>query len=206
MVTDITKAFRTTAGLSLNDNIFIFTGDVPPTDPSMPIVPYGSIYIRTGSPEGIFGYTPTGWINLAQPSYTVYGMSSNTVATPLVFTISGMVNGSYYFMSLRRPSLLEIRGIAGRLRVYDAAGNYYVIGGAARASTTMSTAWPILYNLNPGVYALGPTANGTQTLSFHGIVGPVSENLTTSFAANSVVDNGIFLWNGTTYIAAEKSY
>jgi hypothetical protein len=109
-------------------------------------------------------------------------------------------------MSLRQPATLEIRGIAGSLRVYDAAGSYYLIGGITRAGTTSSTVWPLLYSLTPGEYVLGPTASGTQTLNFHGVAGPVPQNLTTSFSAGSVVDNGIFLWNGTTHIAAEKSY
>ena len=210
MVTDITKAFRAKAGLSLNDNIYIFTGDVAPTDPSMPTVPYGSMYIRTGATGGIFEYTTAGWIDLAAsgvsngiPGYHVYGMRSNSVATPLVFSISGMVSGSYYFMSVRRPMTLEIRGIAGRLRMYDAAGSYYVLFGAGRATNNGTSSWPVLYNLNPGVYALGPTASGTQTLSIHGYAGPEPASLTQTFAASSVVDNGIFKWNGNTYIAEE---
>jgi hypothetical protein len=212
MVTDITKAFRAKAGLSLNDNIYIFTGDVAPTDPSMLTVPYGSMYIRTGDTGGIFEYTTAGWIDLAAsgvsngiPGYHVYGMRSNSVATPLVFTISGLVSGSYYFISIRRPMTLEIRGIAGRLRVYDAAGSYYTLFGAARAANNGTSSWPVLYNLTPGVYALAPSASGTQTLSIHGIAGPAPASLNRSFSATAVVDNGIFKWNGPNYIA-EESY
>lgn len=208
MVRDITKAFRAKSSLSLNDDIYVFTGDVDPNDASVPSVPYGSLYIRTGTSSGVFEYTVDGWIDLTAcngtPGYTIYGMSSKTASTPLVFTITGMTNGSYYFMSVRRPMTIEIRGVNGRMRMYDASGSYYVLGGAARASNNMNTSWPILYNLNPGVYALGPTGNGTITLSIYGYTGPEPLVLDTSFTATTVVDNGIFLWNGTSYIAGEN--
>lgn len=211
MVMDITRAFRTKAGVSLNDSAYVFTGDVPPTDASMPTVPFGSLYIQTGSASGVFEYTPAGWINIITgssndlPSYTVYGMSNNTTAIPLVFTITNMTKNRYYFMSLRRPATIEIRGIGGRLRLYNAGGSYYVMVGAALANNNPNSSWPALYNLTPGVYALGPTANGTQTISIYGMSGSEPAGLTTTFDASDIVDNGIFLWNGTTYIPSESN-
>lgn len=211
MVMDITRAFRAKNGFSLNDNAYVFTGDVAPTDASVPSVPYGSLYIRTGAISGVFEFTPNGWINILTgssndlPSYVVYGMSGATTSTPLVFTITSMTKNLYYFMSLRRSVTLEVRGVAGRLRMFDAGGSYYVIAGSARANNTPNTAWPILYNLTPGVYAFGPTATGTQTLSIYGMTGSEPVGMDFSFSANSVVDNGIFLWHGTSFIPAEAN-
>ena len=66
MATDITKSFRVEDGLSLNDVVGIFSGDVDPSTGIGQPAPVGSLYLRTtGTIYSKIGSGDTQWSAIA---------------------------------------------------------------------------------------------------------------------------------------------
>jgi hypothetical protein len=209
------KAFRIKDGISLGDAAYILTGDVPPTDPTVPAeLPNGTLF--TDSSAGIVYVKRNGaWYDIgagaasSEDHFFHTGMTSSTVSLALRFTWTSAVNASRYFLSVRHAMTVEFSGINGAVQRRNSAGATITLqcirsnSGYVNAFQAATPGW---YFLPVGEYQIAPTASGTlymDVYSYEGYGDAISTG--TSNPASNQLENPVFKWNGNTFISSESN-
>lgn len=133
-------------------------------------------------------------------NWSVRGLAAATTGDANIFSVQNIEKDISYFMTVRAPMTLELRGPNGTLHMHNSLGNtIQMFGFDTDNKKEPEDQWPVAYFLLPGEYRLNPGRDGTLILSLYAYSGypEVSSWASVSWDRQSIIDNQVFRWNGT---------